>query len=67
MPFEEFRDKVSEALMTTDHPMTWTELRTATGLPQKFPNNRWVHRLEDEIGLQRNRDKQGIIHWELSR
>jgi len=66
MPYDEFRDKVKDALASAEQPMTWTEVRTTTGLPQKFPNNRWVHRMEDEIGLQRNRDKQGIIHWELS-
>ena len=67
MPYDEFRDKVKGALASADHPLTWTEVRTVTGLPQRFPNNRWVRRLEKDIGLRRNRDKQGLIHWEVNR
>jgi hypothetical protein len=46
-------------------PLTWTEIRTNAKLPEAFPNNRWVHRLEAEIGLKRNKDKHGIIKWSL--
>ena len=66
MPYSEFRERISEALEQSEGPLTWTEIRTTTGLPQKFPNNQWVRRLENDIGLQRTRDKQGIIHWALS-
>jgi len=65
MPYEDFRDKIRDALLTADNGMTWTEVRTATSLPQMFPNNKWVRRLEADIGLQRNREKQGIIRWSL--
>ena len=34
-------------------------------LPQAFPNNQWVHRMESDIGLIRWRQKDGIIQWEL--
>lgn len=67
MPYEEFKDKVKDVLKSAGRPMTWTELRTVSGLPQRFPNNRWVRRLEKDIGLNRHRDKGGIIHWELNR
>ena len=67
MPYEEFQAKVKEALMSADHSLTWTELRTFTGLPQKYPNNRWVRRLEKDIGLQRDRDEHGRVHWELAK
>ncbi len=66
MPYEEFKEKIRVALTEADEPLTWTELRTATGLPQKFPNNRWVRRLEKDIRLKRDRDKGGIIHWQLA-
>jgi hypothetical protein len=46
--------------------MTWTEIRTAAKLPQMFPNNKWVRRLERDIGLKRNKDVHGIIRWQLS-
>lgn len=67
MPYQEFQEKIKEALTSADHALTWTELRTATGLPQKYPNNRWVHRLEKDIGLRRDRDEHGRVHWELAK
>ena len=63
--YEEFRGKIENALQATGRPMTWTEIRTATRLPQLFPNNRWVKRLESEINLVRQRNAQGIIYWRL--
>jgi predicted Zn-ribbon and HTH transcriptional regulator len=63
--YEDFRDKVQETLKGSPGPLTWTEIRTLAGLPQKFPNNQWVRQMESEIGLERKRDAHGIIHWEL--
>lgn len=63
MNYEEFRAKIEQALKEAGKPMTWTEIRTVAGLPQAFPNNQWVHRLEKDISLKRERDKQGVIHF----
>lgn len=65
MTYEDFKAKVGTALATAGTPLTWTEIRTTAGLPQAFPNNQWVHRLETDIGLVRRREKDGIIHWLL--
>lgn len=65
MPYEEFRDKIAAAL-PVGAQRTWTELRTAAGLPQLFPNNQWVRRLETDIGLQRDRRADGIILWQIA-
>ena len=53
MTYDDFRTKILETLKETRRRLTWTEIRTAAGLPQLFPNNQWVHRLEKDIGLQR--------------
>jgi predicted Zn-ribbon and HTH transcriptional regulator len=66
MTYDDFRLKIVAVLQEARHPLTWTEIRTVTGLPQLFPNNQWVHRLERDIGLQRNRDPGGIIHWQIT-
>jgi hypothetical protein len=66
MSYEDFRDKIKAALRKAKKPLTWTEIRTAAGLPQAFPNNQWVHRMETDIGLKREKDKSGVIHWQLS-
>lgn len=65
MAYEDFRDRISQILRKTGTPLTWTEIRTAGKLPQKFPNNRWVKKMEEDIGLLRKKDAHGIIHWEL--
>jgi hypothetical protein len=64
LTYESFRDKIGE-VMNTSGPLTWTEIRTAAKLPEKFPNDKWVHRLERDIGLKRNKDANGIIKWSL--
>lgn len=63
--FESFRNVVEKTLREAGRPLTWTEIRTLARLPQTFPNNRWVHELEAQIGLERFKDKAGIIHWQL--
>jgi hypothetical protein len=64
LTYEIFRDTIAATLKRSG-PITWTELRTAAKLPQAFPNNKWVHRLEQDIGLNRNKDAHGIIKWKL--
>ena len=65
MTYEDFQAKIVATLQGATRPLTWTEVRTAAGLPQLFPNNQWVHRLEKDIGLQRRREAGGIVHWQL--
>jgi len=65
MTYEEFRDKIAGALRKAGHELTWTEVRTETKLPQLFPNNQWVRRMESDIGLVRQKDSHGITRWTL--
>lgn len=67
MTYDDFRAKIVETLQAAAKPLTWTEIRTVAGLPQLFPNNQWVHRLEKDIGLLRARDPGGIIHWQIAK
>ena len=64
LTYEEFRDRVKSTLRSG--PLTWTEIRTGSKLPEKFPNNKWVRRMEEDIGLKREKDSLGIIKWKLS-
>ena len=64
LTYEEFRDKIRDTLQNIG-PLTWTEIRTSAKLPQAFPNNKWVHRMEADIQLRRNKDAHGIIKWSL--
>jgi predicted Zn-ribbon and HTH transcriptional regulator len=65
MTYEVFRDKIVATLRQTGAPLTWTEVRTRANLPQAFPNNQWVHRMESDVGLLRRRESSGMIHWLL--
>lgn len=65
LSYETFRDKIAATLRDATKPLTWTEVRTSANLPQAFPNNQWVHRMETDIGLVRRREKDGMIHWLL--
>jgi hypothetical protein len=67
MTYDDFKEKVAATLAGAAGPLTWTELRTRANLPQAFPNNQWVHRLEKDIGLRRSRESHGIIRWQLTR
>ena len=65
MPYSEFRDKIKNALEHRDNGMTWTELKELLELEQVVPNNKWVRQLEEDIGLRRIRDTNGVI-WRMS-
>jgi DNA-directed RNA polymerase subunit RPC12/RpoP len=67
MTYEAFSQAVSKVLQEAGGQLTWTEVRTAAKLPQAFPNNKWVRRMESDIGLRRKRDPHGIIHWSLGK
>ena len=63
--YDDFKSAVEATIKQASEPLTWTEIRTIAGLPQKFPNNRWVHQMEKDIKLQRKKDVHGIIKWGL--
>jgi hypothetical protein len=65
MTYDDFKTKIGDVLRGAGSPLTWTEVRTAANLPQAYPNNQWVHRMETDIGLVRRRESDGIIHWLL--
>ena len=64
MAYEEFRDKIANELRKAQEPLTWTEIRTRAQLPQKYPNNRWTHLLENDIALER-KHIHGVMRWQL--
>jgi hypothetical protein len=66
MSYDDFKSKIASTLQQAPGPLTWTEIRTKASLPQLFPNNQWVHRMEKDIGLIRKRESDGTIHWQLS-
>ena len=62
--YEAFKDVIQEVLQNAGRPLTWTEIKEAADLPQKVPNNQWVHRMEQDIGLLRDRTGNRVL-WKL--
>ena len=65
MTYDDFKDKIASTIRTANRQLTWTEIRTMAALPQAFPNNQWVHRMETDIGLIRRRESDGTVLWSL--
>ena len=55
MRYVEFRDAIRGELKRAKGGRTWVELREGLGLPYERACPEWVKRLEDEIGLKRER------------
>ena len=66
MTYEEFRDRIKRSLQYNDRGMTWTQIRTQLKLDQVVPNNKWVRRMEKDMGLIRVKGKDGIVLWRIS-
>lgn len=65
MTYEEFRQIIKEELEKAPEGLTWTQIRERRPeLYQKWPANQWVRRLEEDIGLIRERVKGRPI-WKL--
>jgi len=47
-------------------PLTWTEIKDKACFKQKVPNNKWVKWMEEDIGLVREKTKEGKTLWRLS-
>ena len=63
--YEAFKNVIHEMLQNANRPLTWTEIKAEASLPQKVPNNQWVHRMEQDIGLIRERVGNRIL-WKLN-
>ena len=64
-PYDVFKATVEKTLREAGGPLTWTEVKTISGLHQKFPNNKWVRRMEEDIGLVRQKTAGGTTLWRL--
>lgn len=66
MTYDEFRDKIKGTLEYNDKGMTWTQIRDKLKLNQVVPNNKWVRRMEKDIGLIRVKGTDGVVLWRMN-
>ena len=62
--YEEFKNHIKKILAEAGKPLTWSEIKTIGNFKQKVPNNLWVRKVEEDIGLIREKIK-GKMHWKL--
>ncbi len=67
MAYEDFRGMVEQELRKNPEGLTWTQIKANLNLPQKVPNNKWVNRMEEDIGLTRVKRPNGTTIWKLRR
>ena len=63
--YEKFRGTIERILKRAKKPLTWTEIKQKAGFQQKVPNNKWVKWMEEDIGLIREKTKEGKTVWRL--
>ena len=63
--YEGFKTSIQKILRRSKNPLTWAEIKERGGFEQKVPNNKWVKRMEDDIGLVREKTKDGKTVWRL--
>lgn len=63
--YEKFRAPIERILKQAKKPLTWTEIKEKAGFEQKVPNNKWVKWMEEDIGLVREKTKDGKTLWRL--
>ena len=67
MTYEEFRLIINEELEKAPEGLKWSQIRERRPeLYQRFPANQWVRRLEEDIGLTRDRVKGRPI-WRIEK
>lgn len=65
LSYEEFKLRIEKQLKEQPEGLTWSEIKENENLPQKYPNNKWVRQLEQDINLRREKIKGKMI-WKLS-
>ena len=65
MGYEKFKQIIQEELEKVPEGLSWTNIRERRSeLYQKWPANQWVRRLEEDIGLIREKVKGKVI-WRI--
>lgn len=60
--YEDFRKSIKNILERHPAGLTWSQIRDKLNFQQKAPHNRWVRRLEKDIGLKRIK-VEGNTFW----
>lgn len=62
--YDDFRNSIKNILERHPAGLTWSQIRDKLNYSQKAPNNKWVRKLEQDIGLKRIK-RGGDMIWAL--
>lgn len=65
MRYTDYRDRIQQALAEQPAGVTWADLREQLALPYDRPCPAWTKKLEQEIGLLRQRGHGRALIWKL--
>ena len=60
--YKRSKSSVQRVLKRTKQPLTRAEIKEKAGFEQKVPNNKWVKRMEEDIGLFGRRQKKEKLY-----
>jgi hypothetical protein len=63
--YVEFRDAIAKELGRNRSGLTWGELKSRLDLPYRTPCQEWLKRMEDEVGLVRERGEGRAQVWRI--
>ncbi len=66
MRYVEFRDAIQGELNGQVEGLTWSELKERLDLPYDRPCPNWVKRMEQEIGLSRQKGSGRAYLWKVT-
>lgn len=67
MRYVDWRDAIRAELARAPQGLTWAELQARLKLPQARACPTWTKRLEEEIGLMREKGAGRALVWRLGR
>jgi len=65
MRYVDFRETIEKALKKHPAGMTWPQLRDRHRLPYQSPCQVWIHQLERDIGLVREKGPGRALIWKV--
>lgn len=66
MRYVDFRDAIKSELRRVPAGLTWADLKQRLQLPYDSPCPEWVNRMEQEIGLSRQRVSGRAFTWRVA-
>jgi hypothetical protein len=65
MHYTDFKDAIHQELRRSPRGLTWVQLQERLNLPYDRPCQTWMNRLQEEIGLLREKGTGRALLWRV--